>query len=89
MTSVVREAHTFTFDGTENGHGTPVVNGFPVSSATAVTVRMGAQQLPEVVLTLVPLDGLRLLLAGAQVSVADETREALLSLGWTPPEEAA
>ena len=81
-------AQTFAFEG-KSWTGTPVVNGHPVHSATAIDVHIAAQEEPSVTLTLMPVDGLALLLGGAQVSVADETREALLSLGWTPPEEGA
>lgn len=79
---------TFEFQG-KGWTGTPVVNGYPVYSAEAIDVHLSAEEMPTVTLKLLPADGLRLSLASARVSVADQTRDALISLGWTPPEEAA
>lgn len=79
---------TFEFQG-KGWTGTPVVNGYPVYSAEVIDVHISAEEVPTVTLRLIAPDGLRLALSRAEVCVADETREALVSLGWTPPEEGA
>lgn len=83
-----KEKLTFEFEG-KGWLGTPVVNGRRVCSAESFDVHVSCREVPAVTLKLLAPDGLRLLLAGARVSVDDETREALMSLGWTPPEEGS
>jgi hypothetical protein len=56
-------------------------------SAETIDVHVAAQDVAVVTLKLVAEDALKLLLDGTHftVEVHDETREALISLGWTPP----
>ena len=77
----------FQFDGSWPFTGTVHVNGHPLASVSAWTVDAAPDGIPVVKLTLVGAGALRLLLAtgSARVQVADETREALISLGWMPP----
>ncbi|HZR50101.1 MAG TPA: hypothetical protein VFB06_11335 [Streptosporangiaceae bacterium] len=79
----------FSFDGSWPFTGTPEVSGHPVATVTAFTVQAAPDGIPAVTLTLVGPDALRLALApgAARVQVSDQTREALISLGWTPPSE--
>jgi hypothetical protein len=79
----------FEFDGAWPFTGTPAVNGHPVATVSAFDVHAGNDGIPVVTLTLVGQGALRLVLApgAARVQVSDETREALISLGWTPPSE--
>jgi hypothetical protein len=80
---------TFEFDGAPPYRGVPVVNGHKVHSVSSFDVHMAWNDLPEVRLTLLPVDALKIVLGNgpALVGVSDETREALISLGWTPPEQ--
>jgi hypothetical protein len=76
----------FGFSGAWPFTGTPNVNGHPLAAVTAFAVTAAPDGTPAVTLTLTGPDALRLLLGpGTRVQVADETREALISLGWTPP----
>lgn len=77
----------FAFDGTWPFTGTPEINGHPAASVTAFSVKADEGGIPVVTVTLVGPGALRLLLGSARVQVADETAEALRSLGWTPPAE--
>lgn len=81
---------TFEFTATEGKawSGVPVVNGHRILCARRITVAADATAVPVVTLELLPADGLRLMLGDARVEVHDRTREALISLGWTPPEPA-
>jgi len=76
---------TFEFEGTPPHTGVPLVNGHRVCSAEAIDVHIGALDVPRVTLRLLAADSLKLRLDSAAVEVAGETREALISLGWTPP----
>jgi hypothetical protein len=77
----------FAFDGSWPFTGAPAVNGHPVAAVTGFTVTAAPDGIPMVTLTLVGPGALRLLLGegAARVQVDDQTREALVSLGWTPP----
>lgn len=77
----------FEFDGVWPFTGTPTVNGHPLATVTAWDVHAEDGAIPVVTLTLAGPDVLRLILGGhaARVAVSDETRQALESLGWTPP----
>lgn len=77
----------FTFDGAWPFTGTPAVNGYQLAAVSSWDVHAAADGIPVVTLTLVGPGALRLLLASgaARVQVSDETREALISLGWAPP----
>lgn len=79
-------APVFAFEGAWPFSGSPAVNGHPVA-AVSWDIQAAADSLPVVTLTLVGRDALRLLLSdgAARVQVSDATREALESLGWTPP----
>lgn len=68
--------------------GVPIVNGHRIHTTEAIDVHIDASSIPRVTLKLAAADFLKLRLTGlpqAHVDVADETREALISLGWTPP----
>lgn len=77
----------FAFDGQWPFTGTPAINGHAVPTVSSFDVYAGPDAIPVVTLTLVGPDALRLILANeaARVAVSDETAEALVSLGWTPP----
>ena len=67
--------------------GTVKVNGHPLASVSSWSVTAASDGIPVVTLGLVDQGALRLLLdpGAATVRVGDSTREALISLGWTPP----
>jgi hypothetical protein len=77
----------FGFEGSWPFTGTPAVSGHPLAAVSSWDVRAAADGIPVVTLTLVGPGALKLLLGSgaARVQVSDETREALESLGWTPP----
>jgi hypothetical protein len=77
----------FEFDGAWPFTGTPTVSGHALTTVSSFTVRADPDGIPVVTLTLVGAGALKLVFGsgGARVDVSDETREALLSLGWTPP----
>jgi hypothetical protein len=77
----------FEFDGMWPFTGNPVVNGHPLTTVSSFDVRAAPDGIPVVTLTLVGAGALKLIFASgaATAEVADETREALVSLGWTPP----
>lgn len=79
------EPPVFSFDGSWPFTGTPEVNGHPLAAVTGFTITAAPDNTPVVTLTLVGPDALRLLLGAARIGVSDQTREALVSLGWTPP----
>jgi hypothetical protein len=64
----------------------PVVNGH-VCPVASVDVHVDPEHFPEVTLRLVAADLLKLGLDPATIKTDDETREALISLGWTPPDD--
>ena len=77
----------FEFDGAWPFTGTPTVNGHRLTTVSSWDVHAGNDGIPVVTLTLVGAGALRLILGSdaARAEVSDETREALISLGWTPP----
>lgn len=83
------QAPAIEFDGAWPFNGGVKIAGHEIASVTAWEITAPADGLPVVTLTLVNGDALRLLLdrGAARVELADETREALISLGWTPPEK--
>lgn len=86
MGEVKREPVTFEFvtDGPAC-KGMPVVNGRNVMGATSVDVHLDANSFPVVTLSLWVTDLVKLGLGAAEVKLDEGTREALISLGWTPP----
>lgn len=65
-----------------------VADGHDVSMALrAVDVRFEAGHLPKVVLDLAAIDVTPLAAEDAQLCIGKEVRDALLAMGWTPPEE--
>lgn len=78
----------FAFDGAWPFTGTPEVNGHPAASVTSWSVQAAPDGIPVVTLTLVGAGALKLILGSdaARAQVSDSTREALISLGWSPPE---
>jgi hypothetical protein len=76
----------FAVDGQWPFTGTVKVNGHPLASVSSWSVTAASDGVPVVSLGLVDQGALRLLLGpGARVQVSDATRDALMSLGWTPP----
>jgi len=65
--------------------GTPVVNGHKLMTVMAADIHLDGNSFPEVTLRLHVGDLLKLGLGAAQVKVDSGTRDALISLGWTPP----
>jgi hypothetical protein len=62
------------------------VNGHALASVSSWSVSAASDGVPVVTLGLVDQGALGLLLGpGARVLLSDATREALVSLGWTPP----
>ena len=79
-------APVFAVDGSWPFSGTVAVNGHPLASVSSWSVSAPGDGVPSVTLGLLDQGSLRLLLGpGARVEVSDATREALMSLGWTPP----
>jgi hypothetical protein len=76
----------FTFEGSWPFTGTPAVSGHPIATVSSWDIHAAADGIPVVTLTLVGAGALGLVLGAARIEVADETREALISLGWTPPD---
>lgn len=81
------EPPVFSFDGSWPFDGTVTISGHPVAAVSSWSVAAGHDGIPVITLTLVDQGALRLILGpgAASVRVSDETREALISLGWTPP----
>lgn len=77
----------FETDGQWPFSGTVKVNGHPLASVSSWSVTAAIDGVPIVTLGLVDQGALRLLLSpgAASVRVTDATRDALISLGWTPP----
>ena len=78
----------FEFDGHWPFDGGVRIGGHDVTNAvTAFNVYAPADGLPVVTMTMVGAGALRLLLGNgaAEVRIPDETRQALVALGWTPP----
>lgn len=77
----------FEFDGAWPFTGTVTVAGHELATVTSFTIDAAADSVPVITLRLVDGSALRLLLEheAARVQVGDETREALIALGWTPP----
>ena len=65
--------------------GTPVINGHEILSAQSINVHLDPAAIPVVTVALIAADALKLVLGDARIVIADETREALISMGWTPP----
>jgi hypothetical protein len=79
------QAPVFEFDGQWPFSGTVRVAGHEVASITAFDIHAAPDEVPAIRLTLVGAGALRLLLSTADVRIPDETRQALIALGWTPP----
>jgi hypothetical protein len=62
----------------------PVVNGH-VCPMVSADIHVDAEHFPEVTLRLIAAELLKMGLSPAAVKVDDETRAALISLGWAPP----
>jgi len=82
------QAPTFEYSGTWPFGGELKIGGHPAGAVTGFDVHAPADSIPVVTLTLMGAGALRLLLAAgaADVRIPDETREALVALGWTPPQ---
>lgn len=79
------QAPVFEFGGQWPFNGTVKIAGHEVASVTAFDIHAAGDGVPVITLTLVDSGALKLLLESGQVRVPDATREALVSLGWTPP----
>jgi hypothetical protein len=77
----------FEFEGGWPFTGTPAVNGHRLTTVSSWDVHAAPDGIPVVTLTLVGAGALKLILGSdaARAEVSDETREALISLGWAPP----
>jgi hypothetical protein len=77
----------FAFDGSWPFTGDVIVNRHKITTVSSWDVHAAADGIPVVTLTLVGAGALKLILGSdaARAEVSDETREALISLGWTPP----
>jgi hypothetical protein len=77
----------FEFTGQWPFTGNPTVNGHALTTVSSWTVTAAPDGIPVVTLTLVGAGALKLMLGAgaARAEVSDATREALMSLGWTPP----
>ncbi len=76
----------FGFTGSWPFNGEVTCGGHPVGTVTGWTVTAPADGLPQVTLTLLAPTALALALTQADVAVDDRTRDALVALGWTPPQ---
>ena len=87
MAEPAGEPPVFEFDGGWPFTGTPAVNGHRLTTVSSFDVHAAPDGIPVVTLTLVGSGALKLIFGSdaARVEVSDETREALISLGWTPP----
>lgn len=81
------KAPVFEYSGTWPFDGSLKIGGHETAAVTGFHVDAPADGIPVVTLTLMGAGALRLLLArgAADVKIPDETREALIALGWTPP----
>jgi len=87
LAEVARQQATFEFetDGPP-WKGTVAVNGHRVMNAASFDVHLDCESVPVVTLNLLCADALRLAFKDAAlVRLGDETRDGLVSLGWTPP----
>lgn len=87
----VPEKMTFEFKGDPSPyHGKAVVNGHVVP-CYSVDVRIEPGSVPMVTLAFPAADLLSLSLdgGGLLVKLTEETRAAMISLGWTPPADGA
>jgi hypothetical protein len=77
----------FAYEGEWPFTGTPEVSGCKLTTVTSFDIHAAPDGVPVVTLHLVGPGALKLILAdgAARVAVGDETREALISLGWAPP----
>lgn len=77
----------FEFEGLWPFDGQVKISGHVANVVTSFDVHAAADGLPVVTVTFVGAGALRLLLAAgaADVRIPDETRDALVALGWTPP----
>lgn len=80
------QAPAFGFTGSWPFAGEVTAGGNPLGTVTSWTVTAPADGLPQVTLTLLAPTALALALTRADVTVDDRTREALLALGWKPPD---
>lgn len=82
-----QQRHTFEFATDGPGwKGAAVVNGHTVLNVTSFDAHVDAESFPAVTVHLLPADGLKFAFRdSALIRFGDETREALVSLGWTPP----
>lgn len=70
---------------TDGGRGTVVVDGVDMSGVVSrVTVQASVEQLPVITLEL-PAVAASLTFDQAVVVVHEQTHDALVALGWTPP----
>lgn len=69
------------------GHGSVVVDGVDISRGVqGLSLRSRIDHLTELTLDLAVFDVAELDVEGATILVPDGTRDALVALGWTPPD---
>lgn len=72
--------------GLEIGRGRVLINDHDISAiTTGLHIEVGAEGIATVTLELSP-DAVKATMISDVVLEPDEAREALISLGWTPPE---
>jgi hypothetical protein len=82
-----RDVASFEVGGNGPFREAPRVNGHQLTSVMSFKVEAEAGELPVVTVRLLPAELLKLQFGDVIVAVDGETREALVSLGWTPPAE--
>jgi hypothetical protein len=70
-----------------SGRGRVVIGGQDISGALrGIVVRGGVGEAPRLELDLDVFDVTRLESAEMEILIPDDTRDALIALGWTPPQ---
>lgn len=83
------ERQPVSFEFTTDGpvwRGIPVVNGRELLGVERMDVELDARGLPKVTMRLSVASGFKVSAATAQACLDDGTRDALIALGWTPPD---
>lgn len=81
-------SRTFSFEQTRIGQGKILLDGEDISSAVqAFTVEASCSEVTRVTLDIPVVAKAEVVDSMADVFIADEARDLLIKLGWTPPEE--
>lgn len=71
----------------KTGWDTTVTVGGHLIPCFSADLHLDAESMPVLTLTLPVVDGVVITLDEAEVKVAQDSRDALLAAGWTPPQE--